>query len=61
MALLSSNFPLGGPVMIRCDNKAAWTLCKDHMEGQRVKHIDVIHHVARDHVASGEPSCLLQA
>jgi hypothetical protein len=38
------------------DNKAALSLCKDHKEGQRVKHIDVIHHFACDHVASGELS-----
>jgi hypothetical protein len=56
LALLSSDFPLGGPVVIRCDNKAALSLCKDRKEGQRVKHIDVIHHFARDHVASGELS-----
>jgi hypothetical protein len=43
-------------VIIRCDNKAALSLCKDRKEGQRVKHIDVIHHFARDHVASGELS-----
>jgi hypothetical protein len=56
IALLSSDFPLGGPVVIRCDNKAALSLCKDRKEGQRVKHIDVIHHFARNHVASGELS-----
>jgi hypothetical protein len=54
IALLSSAFPLGGPVVIRCDNQAALSLCKDRKEGQRVKHVDVIHHFARDHVASGE-------
>jgi len=37
-----------------CDNQAALTLCKDRKESQRVKHIDIIHHFARDHVASGE-------
>jgi hypothetical protein len=38
------------------DNKAALSLCKDRKEGQRVKHIDAIHHFACDHVASGELS-----
>jgi hypothetical protein len=38
------------------DNKAALSLCKDRKETQLVKHIDVIHHFARDHVASGELS-----
>jgi hypothetical protein len=56
MALLSSDFLLGGRVIRRCDSKAALSLCKDCKEGQRVKHIDVIHHFARDHVASGELS-----
>jgi hypothetical protein len=56
MALLSPDFLLGGPVIIRCDNKAALSLCKDRKEGHRVKHMDVIHHFARDHVASGELS-----
>jgi hypothetical protein len=54
LALLSSDFPLKGPLTILCDNKAALSLCKDRKEGQRVKHIDIIHHFARDHVASGE-------
>jgi hypothetical protein len=56
MALLSSDFPLGEPVVIRCDNGAALSLCKDRKEGQRVKHIGMIYHFARDHVASGELS-----
>jgi hypothetical protein len=43
-------------VVVRCDNKAALSLCKDRKEGQSVKHIDIIHHFARDHVASGELS-----
>jgi 3D (Asp-Asp-Asp) domain-containing protein len=50
MALLSSDFPLGGSVVIRCDNKAALSLCKDRKEGQRVKRMDIIHHFAHDHV-----------
>jgi hypothetical protein len=54
LALLSSDFPIAGPLNIYCDNKAAISLCKDRKEGQRVKHIDIIHHFARDHVASGE-------
>jgi hypothetical protein len=56
MALLSPDFLLGGPVIVRCDNKAALSLCKARKEGQRVKHIDVIHQFARDHVAIGEIS-----
>jgi hypothetical protein len=56
MGLLSLDFPLKGPLLIECDNKAAISLCIDRREGQRVKHIDIIHHFARDHVASGELS-----
>jgi hypothetical protein len=33
MALLSADFLLSGPVTIRCDNKAALSLCKDRKEG----------------------------
>jgi hypothetical protein len=54
MGLLSSDFPLKGPVVIECDSEAAISLCKDHKEGQHVKHIDIMHHFARDHVARGE-------
>ena len=54
LAVLSSDFPLRGPLTVYCDNKAALTLCQDRKEGQRVKHIDIIHHFARDRVASGE-------
>jgi hypothetical protein len=54
MGLLSSDFPLKGLVKIECGNKAAISLCKDRKEGKRVKHVDVIHHFARDNVASGE-------
>ena len=54
LALLCADFPIVGPLSIYCDNKAAISLCKDRKEGQRVKHIDIIHHFARDHVASGE-------
>jgi hypothetical protein len=56
MALLSADFLLSGPVTIRCDNKAALSLCKERKEGQRVRHIDVIHQFARDRVASWELS-----
>ena len=35
-------------------NEAALALLKDRKEGTRVKHIDVIHHFARERVASGE-------
>jgi hypothetical protein len=55
LASLSGAFPLVGPVLIGCDNnKAALPLCPDRKEGQRVKHIDIIHHFVRGHVASGE-------
>jgi hypothetical protein len=32
MALLSSDFPLGASMVVRCDNKAALSLCQDHKE-----------------------------
>jgi hypothetical protein len=35
-------------------SKAALSLCKDRKEGQQVEHIELLHHFARDRVASGE-------
>jgi hypothetical protein len=57
MVLLSADFWLSGPVTIQCDSKAALSLCKDRKEGQRVKHIDVIHHFAHHRWQAG--SCPL--
>jgi hypothetical protein len=42
------------PIVIGCDNKAALLLCRDCKEGQLSKHIDVVHHFARDRVMTGE-------
>jgi hypothetical protein len=50
---LSTDLPLKDPIVICCDDRAALSLCRDHKEGQRMKHIDVIHHFSRDHVESG--------
>jgi hypothetical protein len=56
LASLSGAFPLQlvGPVLISCDIKAALSLCQDQKEGKRVKHIDIIHHFAKHHVANGK-------
>jgi hypothetical protein len=54
LAQLSLDFPLSGPVVIGCDNKAAVSLCRDRKEGQLPKHIDVVHHFAQDRVMTGE-------
>jgi hypothetical protein len=54
MLSCSRDFPLSGPISVACDNKAALALCKNCKEGQRSKHIDVIHHFARYHVITGE-------
>jgi hypothetical protein len=48
------DFPLPGPISVACDNTASLALCKNCKEGQRSKHIDVMHHFARDHVMTGE-------
>jgi hypothetical protein len=47
LSMLCSDLPLTGPSTVRCDNQAALSLCKDRKEGQRMKHIDAIHHFAR--------------
>ena len=51
---LCREFRVENALRVRCDNKAALALCKDRKETKRVKHIDIIHHFARDHVASGD-------
>jgi hypothetical protein len=60
MALLSADFLLSGPVIIRFDNKAALSLMRNIVQGPQGgaagEHINMIHHFARDHVASRELS-----
>ena len=51
LAHMSSDFPLKGALEIRCDNQAALTLCKDKKEGQRMKHIDIVHHFVANRVS----------
>jgi hypothetical protein len=45
---------INGPLVIFGDNDAALSLTKNHMSTPRSKHIDVIHHFARERVESGE-------
>jgi hypothetical protein len=54
LSMLRSDLPLTGPLTVRCNNQAASSLCKDCKEGQRMKHVDIIHHFARDLVVSEE-------
>jgi hypothetical protein len=49
---LCTDLALPEPVVLACDNKAALQVCQTRKEGQLVKHIDIIHHSARDHEAS---------
>ena len=51
---LCGELQIEGPLRVRCDNQAALVICQDRKETQRVKHIDIVHHFARDRVASGE-------
>jgi hypothetical protein len=51
---ISQDFPLSGLISAACDNKVALALWKKFKEGQRSKHIDVVHHFARDHVMTLE-------
>ena len=53
-SVLCSELWPGEPTVVRCDNKAAVSLTADFKETKRAKHIDVIHHVAHECVASGE-------
>ena len=46
--------PIVGPVQIKGDNEAALNLTRNHMTTPRSKHIDVIHHFARERVESEE-------
>jgi hypothetical protein len=46
--------PLSGPIQIRGDNEGALCLLKNHMSTQRSKHIDVVHHFARERVEMGQ-------
>ena len=41
-------------MLFYCDNTAALSLLQDRKAGQRVKHIDIMHHFARDRVMRGD-------
>jgi hypothetical protein len=43
-----------GPIQVSCDNQAALSLLKDPISHARTKHIDIMHHFARERVMRGE-------
>lgn len=46
--------PIDGPIHVKCDNQGTIALLKNPIETARAKHIDVIHHFARERVARKE-------
>ena len=52
--LLELGVTLQGPVLIKGDNDAALSLLKNHMSTPRSKHIDIVHHFARERVEMGQ-------
>ena len=43
-----------GPIRVSCDNQAALSLLKDPIAHSRTKHIDIMHHFARERVMRKE-------
>jgi hypothetical protein len=45
---LCTDLALPKPFVIACDEKGALQVCQNRKEGQLVKYIDIIHHLARE-------------
>jgi hypothetical protein len=41
-------------VPLLCDNESAIKIANNHVQHSRTKHIDILHHFLRDHVAKGD-------